>query len=495
MTKQVVRILIGFAATLTVMMTGCGGSTSAPPAPTPAGSVVLFGTDVPACNLEAFVAAINSAILVPQGGGNLVPLVSSTAPATVNFARLADFTNIISTASVPPGKYSQLQLSLSGAYVVALDTSTNPPSVVEPGGNLTPTSLTLTINPPLVVSGATTSGVTFDFNLRKSLQVDGSGQLTGVVNPQITVTTNSNSGSTVGEADALYGIAGAPSTANLPSGFTGSFPLTLDDGTFQTLNVLVNSDTVFEGDGVTSLAGIAANDFVEVDAVVNTSGEIVAQIVDGEEPTSLANVQVALLGSVIGVARDGSGNATAFSLLVEDEDPLIIEDDDGSGPIAGAVYNATLTSSTHYFTNWRQWNQQSFTFGPQTLGLGQNVAVFGAVGSTPGAGFFVNQIFLRPQSVQGSFKSLQAAESDGVTGAFTAAPCSSLWGGQAITVLSYPDTVFNGLGGLTALTPTPVLDMVGLLFYPQTSGTSNTGGSWPAPAWVMQAREVHQLPN
>jgi hypothetical protein len=413
----------------------------------------------------------------------------------VDFARLADFTNILSTANVPPGTYGALEITLTNPQLIVLSASTNPPSAQNLTTTLTVTSLTITINPALVVTSATTSGLTLDFNLRKSLQLDAFGQVTGTVDPEITVSANTNSGSTVGEADALYGLVGTPSTTNPPSGFTGSFPLTLYDGTGQTLAVLVNGSTVFEGGGATSLSELTANTFVEVDAIVNTNGQIIAQIVDVEGQTSAASVMLALLGKVVNVTRDGSGNATSFTLLVEVEDPNLepFFQQNGSGGVLYSDLPVTLTSSTNYFTNWRQWNQQSFTFGPKTLGLAQNVAVFGTFTTTDG--FAANQVFLRPRNVMGNFKTLKAAGSDGVTGGFTMTPCGTLFGGTATSVLTYPDTVFDGVSGLTALTPTPTLDTVGLLFYEQTSGTATTGGSWTAPTWVMQAREVHQLPN
>ncbi len=55
-----------------------------------------------------------------------------------------------------------------------------------------------------------------------------------------------------------------------------------------------------------------------------------------------------------------------------------------------------------------------------------------------------HQMFLRPRNVMGTFNSLL-----GVTGAFTMTPCGALFGNQAITVLTYPDTVFNGVSGLS----------------------------------------------
>src|SRR5208282_3042407 len=89
-----------------MLMAGCGSNSapvSGPPSSALSGSVAVFGTDAPICDVESFVATITSASLVPQGGGQPVSMITATAPATVDFARLTDFTNILSTASVTPG--------------------------------------------------------------------------------------------------------------------------------------------------------------------------------------------------------------------------------------------------------------------------------------------------------------------------------------------------------------------------------------------------------
>jgi hypothetical protein len=454
--------------------------------------VVAFGTDAPVCDVESFVATITSASLVPQSGGTPVSLITATAPATVDFARLVDFTNILSTASVAPGTYNQLQMTLSNPQLITINTLPPPPTPQSIPVTLTATSFTLTISPALVVTSSTTSGLLVDLNLRKSVQVNGAGQATGTVDPQFTITAATTSGTTVGEADALYGIVQTPSTSGLPSGFTGSFPLVLGDGTGQTLTILVNSSTVFEGDGVTKFSDLTANTFVEVDAIVNTSGQIIAQTVDSEEQTSSASQTSAFLGKVISVTRDGgtSGNATAFTLLIDSEIP----DLSGTIPLHSGL-TVTLTVTTRYFSNWQNWNRQSFTFNPQTLGVAEKVAVFGVLGSGSPPTMTANRVFLRPRNVLGNYNVLLTAGSDNVTGAFTMTPCGGLFGGQPITVLTYSDSVFTGLTGLTALTSAPTLDTNGMLFYVQANGTTSGGVSWLAPTWIMQARGVHQLPN
>ncbi len=485
--------LSGMLVVAVVIMVGCGsnsGSNSNPFSPPASGSVVAFGTDAPLCDVESFMATITTASLVPQAGGTPVDLITSTNPATVDFARLVGFTNILSTASIAPGTYTQLQISLSSPQLVAINTATSPPSPLPIATTLTASTFTVPINPPLVVTSSTTSGLMVDFNLRKSVQVDGNGQVTGTVDPQFVIGATTVSGSTVGEADSLYGIVQSTSTSGLPSGFTGSFTITVADGVGQTYTVLANSDTVFEGDGVTSFGQLQAGTFVEVDAIVNTTGQIIAQTVDSEEQVSPSGQRSAFMGRILNVTRDGSGNATAFTLLVEDEIPGIA----GTIPLHSGL-NVSVTSTTHYFTNWQHWNRQAFTFNPQTLGVAEKVAVFGILGSGANPILTAGHVFLRPRDVVGNFNTLQAAGSDGVTGAFTMTPCGALFGAQPITVLTYADTNFTGVSGLTGLTPAPTLTTRGDLFYEQTSGVSRSGGSWIAPTWVLQARGVHQLPN
>ena len=468
----------------------CGGPNSVPPNRSLPGTVVTFGTDAPLCDVESFSVTITSASLMAENGGQSEPLITSTEPATVDFARLTDFTNILTVASVTqPGLYNQLQMTLTNPQLIVLNTSTSPPAPQNVPVTLTTTTVTVPISPVLTVAAATTSALTMNFNLRSSLQVNTSGQVTGTIDPQITLAANTPAGSVLGEATALYGVVQGLSSS-VPSDFTGSFGLTLNDGTGQTLTVLANSSTVFEGDGVTGFSNLTAGTFVEVDAVVNTSGQVVAQIVDAEEQVSATNQTSAFLGKIIALTQDSSGNATAFTLLVDDEVPAL-----ASVVPLHSTLAVTLANTTNYFTNWQYLNAQGFTFGPQMLGVAQKVAVFGTLGSGSSPMMTASQVFLRPRSVLGNFNALKVTGSDGVTGGFTMVPCGGLFAGNAITVLTYSETVFTGVTGLQGLTPSPTLDSAGLLFYQQKTGQSKTGVQWYAPTWIMEARGVHQLPN
>jgi len=104
-----------------------------------------------------------------------------------------------------------------------------------------------------------------------------------------------------------------------------------------------------------------------------------------------------------------------------------------------------------------------------------------------------NVVFLRQRNVLGTFQSVLSADTDNKTGGFTMLPCGDLFGGQIITVLTFGDSRFHNLGGLSGLSAGPVINVSGLLFYEQQNSPANQQPAWTAPTWVMQAKTVHKL--
>jgi len=515
MNKRQRVLLLALAIGLaTLVMVGCGGTSSQVASsgqnPTgPTGMLVVFGTDQPSCDVQSFTVTIQSASLAQEGGGS----ISITPPGqAVDFASLVDFTNILSFGSVTAGTYNQLTLVLTNPQLSVLNTSASPPSAQPVTTTFSNGSTTITLNlmfsPPLVIppstsAAGTTAGFVVDFDMRDSVQTDANGNVTGVVDPQLTVTPSTASGTTLGEADTVYGVVATPTPACTASttvtNDVGCFSLQVQGGVGQILTIQVTSTTDFEGDSVAGLSGtaaltaLAAGTFVEVDAVVDTSGNIIAQEVDAEAQVVTTGQHGGFLGKVIGVTRDDSGNATSFNLLVGHE----AWDMTSEVPLRSSLA-VTLTDTTHYWSNWRHWNRRSLQFGPQTLGLAENVAVFGvltaASGPTP-ATLTADLVFLRQRNVLGTF---QAPLPSG-TGGFTMLPCGDLFAGQTITVLTFGDSRWRGgLGGLSGLTPGPIIDVAGLLYFEQANGPG-TPPTWTAsptsPTWVMQAKTVHQLPK
>lgn len=503
------------AGIATVVLVGCNGNgtqVSNPLQPaTPTGMLVTFGTDQPSCDVESFLVTIQSASLVQESGGASVPITAPSQP--VDFASLVDFTNILTFGSVNTGTYSQLTLTLTSPQLTYLNTSVSPPAPVTmppcavgsasnctsfSNGTATDT-LNLLFSPPLSITTTGAAGLVMDFDMRDSVQTGTTGMITGVVDPQITITPSVASGTTLGEADTVYGmVQSAPTATSSNPSFVGSFPLQVQGGVGQILTIQVTSTTEFQGDGVSGLSGDAAlqalaqGTFVEVDAIVDTSGNIIAQEVDSEAQSVTTGQSGGFLGRVITVTRDGSGNATGLNLLVGHE----TMDMTSEVPLESSIA-VTLSSSTHYWANWRHWNRNSLQFGPQTLGLAEDVAVYGTLtagtGTTP-ATLAAQAVFLRQRNVLGTFQSMLTAGSDNKTGGFTMMPCGHLFGGQAITVLTFGDSRFHSLGGLSGLTAGPVINVAGLLFYEQQNGPAQQP-TWTAPTWVMQAKTIHKLPQ
>jgi len=503
-------LVAGFAA---LVMVSCGSgtqvSTQQPQPATPTGMLVTFGTDQPSCDVESFMVTIQSASLVQESGGAPVTITAPSQP--VDFASLVDFTNILTFGSVNTGTYSQLTLTLTSPQLTYLDTSVSPPAAVTmppcaagsasnctsfSNGTATDT-LNLMFSPPLSIATNGAAGLVVDFDMRDSVQTGTTGAITGVVDPQITVTPSVASGTTLGEADTVYGVVqSAPTTTSSNPSFVGSFPLQVQGGVGQILTIQVTSTTEFQGDGVSGLSGdtalqsLAQGTFVEIDAIVDTSGNIIAQEVDSEAQSVTTGQSGGFLGRVITVTRDGSGNATGLNLLVGHE----IMDMTSEVPLHSSLA-VTVSNSTHYWANWRHWNRNSLQFGPQTLGLAEDVAVYGTLTagtSTTPATLAAEAVFLRQRNVLGTFQSLLTSGSDNKTGGFTMMPCGHLFGGQAITVLTFGDSRFHALGGLSGLTAGPVINVAGLLFYEQQNGPAQQP-TWTAPTWVMQAKTIHKL--
>ncbi|MBZ5515641.1 MAG: DUF4382 domain-containing protein [Acidobacteriia bacterium] len=471
-----------------VVMLGCGGgSMSNSPAPTPqgSGSLVVMATDAPLCNVFSFTVTITGATLTPQGGGTPVSILPSGQTITLDFARLMDFTNALSFASVPAGTYTQLTLTLANPQLTVVDVNQNPPAPVPISTTLTTATVSIALNPAITVTSGGTVGMLIDFHMFRSVQTDASGQVTGSVNPVISVVQTSPSGTDgLGRLDDLHGIVQSVSTTASGS-FTGSFTLQTRGGTGLVFTVNVTGTTEF--DRVAGLSALTAGTFVDVDAMVDTSGNIVANEVDVEGAVDTQG-RAAFDGVVLAVTRDSGGNATQFNLLVLEEFPEVEESIPLRSPLTVNVSALTL-----FVIARPGMNEAHLEFNPTTVGVGQHVVARGLFHTGTPNTLDAGIVVLRPQVVRGQFASLLGVGSDGKTGGFSLVPCSSLFGGQAIHTFTFADTEFYGVSDLNGLRTQPPIQAKGLLFYEPGQITAN-GISVPPPSMVMEARRVHQ-PN
>jgi len=314
--------------------------------------------------------------------------------------------------------------------------------------------------------------------------------VTGTVNPVFQArpkpASDQDGMERIGEVEDLEGTVQSVTTTTANSSFTGSFVVQAANGS--TFTVDTTSATEFEDDA-TTLSTLMAGDFVEIDALVDTNGNIVAKEVEVEQPEEV-NLHEAFVGVVTFVTRDTSGKASAFDLVVLKEHP----DQSATMPLESTLI-VNVLPSTRFRTAAKGIDEDQLKFGAANLGAGQKVIVLAqAQAGTTTTAINADAVLLKLQSVLGTFSALlEKGGDDEKAGAFTLIPCSSLFQGQPIIVLTHNDTAFAELTDLTALKPEPELVVKGLLLYEPKPISIKEGIAITMPTWVLEAKQVHQL--
>ncbi len=484
MRKYLAALMAVLGVSVAVIEFGCGTSSTrqVQQQTLATGSVAILGSDAPMCAVLSLSLTITGATLTPEGGGSPVSVISSSQPLTVDFASLMDFATMLSLSKVAAGDYSQITLTLSNPQLMVLDTSKSPPAPASIPATLTNSTVTVNIEPDLDVETNGSASLTLDFNLLKSVQTDSNGQVTGTIGPVFRAKSKKSTGDeNEDELDDLKGTAQSVTTTSSNAAFIGSFVLARGQNT---LAINITGTTKF--DGISGLGALAPNTFLEVDARLDSNGNIVAKQVSAQDADDQNPGRVTLIGLATSVNRDSSGHATQLKMFVAETHP---EDNDLFPEHAPATVN--ITGTTVFNIANPTVNQASLPFDATTLGLGQAIAVHGDVAQSSPGTLTANFIFLRERSIVGNFSALLAAGSDDLTGGFTMVPCAPIFQSQPTTVLTFSQTEFRGVSGLKELSPTPLVVVKGLVFYEQTSGAAN-GASWSAPAFVDEAQRVHQ---
>ncbi|HEV2493884.1 MAG TPA: DUF4382 domain-containing protein [Terriglobia bacterium] len=499
-----VSVIIGVAAAL---LSNCGGSSTTPPAPGN-GTLASFVGDSPLCDVLAFRATISGVTVTHAGASNTTNVLNpNTTSIKVEFASLRDFSTILNFAAIPAGSYDKMTFSLSFAQIVVYDPTQSPPirTVTVTLSNNKPV---VPISPALTVTANKVSAVQVDFNLRQSIQLDSTGQVTGAVTPALTVTPVVAAGSQgFGEMDDVQGFVTRVDTFSSNTSFTGDFALQLlggGSGGQPSVVVDLTSNTTLCGPAPATdqacaplpLNQLLTGSFAEVDGFLDSNGNFVANTAEIEDQEVVENNQIALLGYVISVTRDASGNLTQFSFYVREEQP-----DDEFGITLDNVVDVNVTSSTIYQYSSRSTNSASLPFDSTSINVGQELVVHGVFTKppTPPAGQTAppttvapDRIYLKLQTDDGNFASLIQAGSDDKAGAFNFTPCATMFQGAPMMVVTSSQTTFVNVAGLNELTAQHSLLVKGLLFFEPQATTVN-GVSVPAGTWVMLAKQVHQL--
>jgi hypothetical protein len=468
--KKWLGTIAGIAA-LGVGLTGCGGGTSSPAATTTTsenGQVFVNGTDAPLPSVLSFQVDITG-MTVSDGTNPPVSVLNGTQ--TVDFARLDGLHTLLDLNTIPAGTYTSVNMTFANPQIVFMNVTnpqTTPPTrptistlntTTSPAASLTQSSVTATLASSLTVSADEVVGLAFDFDLKDSVQVDGNGQITGAVNPMVSIKAV-----TPDNADAYIDdfVSGVTTTA------TTSFTVQGPHG--HTFTVNVNDQTEWENGE--SISDLTASSIVEVSGTLDkTSGAILADTV------AIVSQSKFWAGGLITFVDPATNTATDFDLYVRSVLPS------GTGFSSEQISTVNLTGNEKYFIYWWHNKFTNFLFNASLLVPGQHVSIAGPLNN---GAVTVGRVVLRYEGHNGGWvvgstdtgANRFQFNSDGVAGVLFDGP---------VTVYCTPFTKFKGgLSGLAGLTGTASLNLrvVGLVLKDPISGQP-----------VLVAHSVEQMTN
>jgi hypothetical protein len=444
------RIFALSAAALlaTVVLVGCGSnsSTSLSQGAQPA-SVFVTGEDAPLSSVVSFQLTINSITL---NGQNNSPQVIST-PTTVDFARLLGLRSPLAFSSVPADTYSSATFVFASPVISYIDMTKIPPALNTINGTLPQSPYTMTVNFPkaMVVGSNGLAGLKMEVDIRQSVAVDGTGQVTGVVNPVIYIKATKASDPDGQITDLMGGLASVNAAGN-------SFVLQGPYG--RQLTIDVNSSTQFNSGW--SINNLATPAFVAVQGAFQADGSLMATGVE-----VITTAQSFLSGRVLAVTNNGSGQAQQITMWVGETGADLVADVD-------TVQTIDVSQVSTYDVCFLNGPLTDAVFNDTAVVVGQRIFIGGS---------YVNSVFtptmisLRLQGVYGLFVPASVTVTNDNAGSFLLSN-NGLVGysaGGPVTVNTFNATVFFNLTGLNQLqSTTTAIPLVtrGLLLKDPVSG-------------------------
>jgi Domain of unknown function (DUF4382) len=435
-------------AAASLLAVGCGGaieSTTATSGLT--GPAFVVGTDAPLASVTSFAVQVQS-ITATDASGKSVSLLSG-AP-TVDFARFNGLQTLLDMNDVPVGTYTSVAITLGPATIGYLNTvAGSAPTIASEAATLTTSTVTIKLASPLVVTQAASVGLHMDFDLRKSIQLDSKGQITGQVTPtfDIRAVGPGDSDAYVDEFDAA--VVSVNTTAQ-------SFVIQGPHGRNFTVNV--NGNT--EWDNSESLSSLTTSSIVQVSGSLDRADATV----DADEVAILSQNGFFADGQVTYVTP-ASGAATSFDLYVRGLLPTT------TGLTLGQIAQINLTGQENFFI-YRQHNILSqFLFNSSLLLPGQAVAIGGpASGATNPLAVSTKRVVLRHWGFNGTVVagSLNPAAN---TFQMQVNGFAGLLIPQTVTVyVSGPTAFRSGLTTFSSVTASTNVRVVGLLVKDPVSG-------------------------
>ncbi len=445
------RLIALLTLTVVFAFTGCGGNNAATSTAQSA-SVFINGSDAPLPSVLAFNITLTSMKL--DGTTELL-----STPTTVDFARLLGLRTLLGFNTVPAGTYHNITIAMTSPSLSVLNLTTTPPSATsitgtfkDATGNSVPnTTFTVTLTQPLTVSASGLAGLHLDFDLRSSIATDGTGQITGVINPVMKIKPVAPKDGDAEINDLVGGIVSVNAAGN-------SFVIQRIGG--HQLTVDTNASTSFSG-GLT-LATLPASAVVEIDGDVQADGSVMAESVE------VLTTEKAFVSGRIVAVNPATGPAQTVTLLVGEELP------DVPGVPVGTVTTIDVSLVTNYrirlLDNWFT----AFLFNNTTLVPGQRIALGGTIDATTNA-FVPARVVLRRQGVAGDLVLNSVTINNLNAGSFNIQN-NNMFGfvtGAPLAVQTANTTRFTDIAGLSAIQTGGNMKLAtyGLLLKDPVSGT------------------------
>jgi len=438
------------------MLAGCNGvsnppSTTPPQPPSTKGQIFTSAEDAPVSSVVAFNITINSITL--NNSSTTVQVLST--PTAVDFGRLIGLRSLLGFNTVAAGTYTSATFTFAASKpapsINYVDLTTKPPSIGTATGTLSSPTVTVSFPTadPLVVGSNGMAGLHMDFDLRKSLAMDGSGNLiinngTIAVTPVVDVMAVSAS-SDLGQITEFTGNVVSVNTAG------NSFVMQGPYGFQETIDV--NSSTSYNGSN--SLSSLVTNGIVAVEGTVQADGSILASGVE-----QITTDKAFISGRILAVSP-----GPVVTMFVGEELGA-----SATLPV-DSVYTVDLSTVSAYdicfIDNW----VTNELFGAKSLVVGQRIFVGGTYMSNV---FTPAMVSLRRQGVVGSLVPSSVNITSGNQGNFQMQndALMSYSAGGPFTVYTGAKTVFVNVAGLTGLQSASAANLIarGLVFYdPKTN--------------------------
>jgi hypothetical protein len=420
---------------------GTGGSG------TQSASVFTVGTDAPLPSVISCPVTIMGITL--NNGTTNVPVMET--PQTVDFAKLSGLHQLVDLEAVPVGTYVSATVTIASAQIDYIDTTQNPPAVSTITANVSPASDTVTFASPFVVQNADLIGLRMEFDLSKSIGVDGSGNITGALNPVFDMQMLNSNNAEVSIDDFHAGVTSV----------TSSTQFTVQGPAGRSWTVQIEPTTAIDD------PTIPVSSFT-TDTIVSVSGTLdpVSHYIDATEVQVVSNDKF-YLGGLFTSIRPPSGPATAADLYVREELPAV------TGISDGDITTLTLNGSEVYRIGNINLPITTLLFNNSMLAAGQSVDIGGKLVTTNGVpALTVHRVVLRRQGQEGTLVSGSVNIVNGNVGSFN---INDNWTAgvllpQPLTILTTNQTNFSGVSGLSGLSGTQALRVVGYVLVNSQTG-------------------------